>query len=604
MPEINAMRITRYLLLVSLYVACAQPAHSLPRANDSTALRAVFSAYHEELLQLDPITATLSGDHRYDDQLPDDLSASFIEKRKAFDRSYLKRLARFKDSPLSTSDRISVQVLEKTLTADLERLRLPFDLMPVNQFYCFPLLFAQMGSGSGGQPFENIADYKHWMNRMKAYDRWTSTAISNMRTGMAKGITLPRVLIERTIPQLRLLANPDTSNVFFGPLQKLPKGLSDAERESLTASFNQELHQHLFPAYQRLLDFLEDEYLAKASSGSGLSAIPMGKEMYDYCLRYNTTTTLSPESIYNTGLKEVERIRTAMDSLKNATGFKGDLNDFFVFLRTDHRFTPFKTADEVLDAYRKVEEKVLPHLNDYFGKSPNARFEIRRVEAFREAGQNGPSYSLGTPDGSRPGILYVPATHPESINVTFMGLEATFIHEGIPGHHYQIALQMENKGLPKFRREISYVAYFEGWALYTESFGSALGCYTDPYQKMGALNNELHRAIRLVVDVGLHTGKMSREEAIAYMTRTESITKEDAALSAERYMAMPGQALSYTIGYLGMLKIRAKCQAILQDKFDIRAFHDALLKEGDMPLNILEDYMTGWALQQQKTRPA
>lgn len=181
-----------------------------------------------------------------------------------------------------------------------------------------------------------------------------------------------------------------------------------------------------------------------------------------------------------------------------------------------------------------------------------------------------------------------------------MGLEATFIHEGIPGHHFQIALQMENQALPKFRREVANVAFFEGWALYTESFGTALGCYTDPYQKMGALNNELHRAIRLVVDVALHTGKMSREDAIAYMTRTESITKEDATLSVERYMAIPGQALSYTIGYLEMLKIRAKCQAMLREKFDIRAFHDALLREGDMPLNILDEYMTSWALNQKK----
>jgi len=597
------MKIRRYLLFAFLCIAFAQCCYSAtrkPKANDSTALRHVFSEYHEGLLRLDPISATLSGDHRYDDQLPDDLSAGYIEKRKAFDHGYLKRLSAFKNSPLSSSDRISLQVLQKMLLSDLERLNLPFELIPINQFSCFPLLFAQMGSGSGGQPFENIDDYKNWMSRMKAYDRWTTTAISNMRTGIAKGITVPRVLIERTIPQLKLLANPDTSNVFFSPLKGLIKGGTDTERDSLKESFNTALHLHIFPAYKRLLDFLQDEYLPKASSQAGLSAIPMGREMYAYYLRYYTTTTLSPESIYKTGLREVERIRSVMDSLKNATGFKGDLHDFFTFLRTDRRFMPFRTAEEVLDAYQKVAQKVEPHLNDYFGKSPSGRFEIRRVEAFREAGQNGPSYSLGTPDGSRPGILYVPAAHPELINVTFMGLEATFIHEGIPGHHFQIALQMENKALPKFRREVSYVAFFEGWALYTESFGAALGCYTDPYQKMGALNNELHRAIRLVVDVALHTGKMSREDAIVYMTRTESITKEDAALSVERYMAIPGQALSYTIGYLEMLKIRSKCKAILQEKFNIRAFHDALLREGDMPLNILDDYMTGWALKQKK----
>jgi uncharacterized protein (DUF885 family) len=590
-----------FLLLILVCLACSSISNAgtgSVNIADSTALRQIFIDYHEELLRLDPISASSSGDHRYDDQLADDLSAGYIKKRKAFDRSYLKRLSDIRIDQISTSDKISLQVLQKMLLFDLERLDLPFDLMPINQFYCFPLSFAQMGAGSGGQRFENITDYQNWMKRMKEYERWTTTAINNMRIGMAKGITVPRVLIERTIPLLQPLANPDTSNIFFGPLQHLPKGLSNTERERLASSFKRELQLHIFPAYQRLLDFLQDEYLAKASPKSGLSAIPMGKEMYDYYLRYYTTTTLSPESIYQTGLKEVERIRLKMDSLKNVTGFRGDLNEFFNYLRTDRKFMPFKTADEVLNAYREVEKKVSLHLHDYFGNLPSAAFEIRRVEAFREAGQNGPSYVLGTPDGSRPGILYVPAPNPASINVTFMGLEATFIHEAIPGHHFQVALQMENKSLPEFRREVSQLAFFEGWALYVESFGRALGCYTDPYQQMGALNNELHRAIRLVVDVGLHTGKMSREEAIAYMVRTESITSEDATLSAERYMALPGQALSYTTGYLELLKIRSKCQKILQDKFVIRSFHDALLKEGDMPLSILEDYMTQWALKQ------
>jgi uncharacterized protein (DUF885 family) len=335
-----------------------------------------------------------------------------------------------------------------------------------------------------------------------------------------------------------------------------------------------------------------------AADSAGICAIPEGAGMYRYYIRYYTTTNKSPEEIYETGLNEVARITAEMEKVKEQTGFNGSLQNFFLFLRTNKQLMPFKTPEEVLAAYRNISGKIDKHLNELFDIKPRTNMIIKRVEAFREASQNGPSYMAGAGDGSSSGIFYVPVPDATKINVTFLGMEATFLHEAIPGHHYQISLQQENRELPSFRNQISFSAFFEGWALYVESLGKQLGCYSDPYQLMGALNNEMHRALRLVTDVGIHTGKMTPAQAIAYMMAHESISEDDATLSVERYMAMPGQALSYKIGELELKDIRKKCEVVLQDKFDIRHFHNALLVQGDMPLTVLENYINEWAKEQ------
>jgi uncharacterized protein (DUF885 family) len=386
--------------------------------------------------------------------------------------------------------------------------------------------------------------------------------------------------------------------LFYGPITKLPKSFDDSDRKRLTVAFIELINKQLIPSYKKLSDFLRTEYLPKARTSTGINAVPEGQQYYHYLISFWTTTDKTPEEIYNTGLTEVSRIHQAQDSIKNVVGFKGDLASFFNYMRTDKRFTPFKTPEEVLNATRSILSRIQPNLKKMFTKTPKSPFEIRQTEAFRAASASA-EYIPGSPDGKRPGIYYIPILDATKFNITG-GMESTFLHEAIPGHHYQISLQQENTSLPKFRRFAWYGAYGEGWALYCESLGKELGLYTDPYQYMGALGDEIHRAIRLVVDVGMHTGKLSREEAIKYMMSNEAIDEQGATAEIERYMAIPAQALSYKIGALKIRELRNKYQQMPGDKFNLAAFHDEFLKDGCMPLDVVEKKMDTWAEQQRK----
>jgi uncharacterized protein (DUF885 family) len=562
----------------------------------NTQLHQLFENYYQETLQLDPIGATFAGDHRYDDQLANDISAPYLKQKDQFDKKYLRLLSGYNRHALNSADRISYDVLKEILEMDIERMKYHTEYLPINQFTSLPLLMGQLGAGQSAQPFATVGDYENWFKRVAAFSAWTDTAISNMQKGVSRGFVLPKVLVMKMIPQMETLAEKDTAkNTLYQPLNNIPPAISGQERERLKQSFLLVLTTQLVPAYQRLADYLKNDYLPHATDAAGLSGIPGGRELYRYYVRYFTTTDRSPEEIYETGINEVTRINAAMEELKKQSGFTGTLQEYFVFLRTDHQFMPFKTAEEVIQAYQQIYDKIKPRLHTMLSVAPKARFEIRRVEAFREASQNGPSYMIGSMDGSRPGIFYVPVPDPTKINVTFLGMEATFIHEAIPGHHYQISLQQENTSLPTFRRQINFSAFTEGWALYCESLGKELGCYADIPQQMGALNNEIHRAIRLVTDVGIHTGRMTREDAINYMLTHESISEEDAVTSVERYMAIPGQALTYKIGELEMRRLREKYRNLSGNRFNIIKFHDALLAQGDMPLKVLEHYMDDWA---------
>ncbi|UPK70424.1 DUF885 domain-containing protein [Chitinophaga filiformis] len=555
-------------------------------------LHQLFESYYQESLQQDPISATFAGDARYNDLLANDISAPYLKQKEQFDKKYLRLLSVYDKRTLNTADQISFDVLKEILDMDIERMKYHPEYLPVNQFSSLPLLMGQLGSGQSAQPFATIKDYENWFKRITAFSAWTDTAISNMQKGVSKGIVLPKALVVKMIPQMESLAEKDTAkNPLFLPLNHLPTHISAAEQEQLRQSFLQALTSVLLPAYQHFADYLKNDYLPHASDAAGLSGIPGGKELYRYYVRYFTTTDRSPEDIYETGIREVTRISKAMEELKEQSGFRGTLQEYFVFLRTDRQFMPFKSPEEVIQAYQQIYDKIKPRLHTMLSVAPKARFEIRRVEAFREASQNGPSYTIGAMDGSRPGIFYVPVPDPTKINVTFLGMEATFIHEAIPGHHYQISLQQENTTLPTFRRQINFSAFTEGWALYCESLGKELGCYTDIPQQMGALNNEIHRAIRLVLDVGIHTGKMTREDAVKYMLAHESISEEEAVTSVERYMAIPGQALTYKIGEQEILRLRAKYKKLQGTRFNIIQFNDALLAQGDMPLKVLERYM-------------
>ena len=465
--------------------------------------------------------------------------------------------------------------------------------MPMNQFWSFTLDLPQLGSGSGNQPFKTVKDYDNWLKRLSGFPAWVDTAIYDMRKGMNAGWVLPRSLVVKMLPQLQaVVVKNDTSSIFYGPIKTMPDSFSAADKQRLTEAYKKAIANIVNLSYTKIHDFMEKEYLPKARATSGMKDLPNGADFYKYCIRSWTTTDLTPDSIYNIGLSEVARIEGEMNKVKDQSGFKGDLHAFFKYLSTDKQFFPFTTNKQVIDSFWGIKKQEDPELKKLFNNTPKTQFTIRQTEAFRAASASA-EYNQGSEDGTRPGIFYVPILDPKKFNST--GMTTLFLHEAIPGHHYQISLQQENKGLPVFRRFLWYGAYGEGWAHYCETLGNELGVYNDKYQYFGHLSDGIHRAIRLVVDIGLHSKGMSREEAIKYMMDHELITEGDATAEIERYMAIPGQALSYKIGQMAISAERKHYTEQMGAKFNIASFHDEVLKDGCVPLNILHEKLAEWA---------
>lgn len=562
-------------------------------------LAALFDKYYEERLQIFPLEATYIGDNRYNDRLSIDFTDDARAKQKEFYNKYLTYVKEYDRDALNDQDKISYDIFKREMAIGIEGLSFHDNYMPFNQFYAVPLTMGQFASGESMQPFKTVKDHDDWLKRVSVFSAWADSAIVYFRKGMAAGEVLPRSLVVKIIPQLQAMVTDSAStakNLFYSPANKLPADATDADKQRLSAAYTQMVNTQIAPAYKRLADFMQNEYLPKARETSGIGALPDGKKLYAYLVRQQTTTDKTPDEIYNIGLSEVKRIRGLMDSVKNAVGFAGDLPAFFEYMKTDKKFMPYKTPKEVLDAFHSIHTRMEPQLKNMFGHVPKTKFEIRQTEAFRAASASA-EYFQGTADGSRPGVFYVPILDATTYNTT-SGMESLFLHEAIPGHHYQISLQQEDTTLPKFRRFGGQNAYVEGWALYCESLGKELGLYTDPYQYMGALGDEMHRAIRLVVDVAIHDKGMTREEAIKYMMDNEAISEQGATAEIERYMAIPGQALGYKIGALKIREIRNEYQQQLGDKFKVSAFHDAVLKDGSMPLQVLETKMDAWAAKQ------
>ena len=563
-------------------------------AQKNPQLDKIISEYYEDQLKLSPLSATFNGDNRYNDLLNIDFTDSHRALVKSILEKYQKSIQEIDRKSLTTNDQLTYDLIERDVNLGLEGLSFPENLIPLNQFYGFHLTFAQLGSGSVIQPFVTVKDYDNWSKRMLKGAAYLDSSIVYFRKGMAAGHVLPKALIVKIIPQLDAFNVKDVKeSTFYGPIKNLPKSFSEADKKRFTELYTNNIQQIILPAYSRLATFMKEEYLPKGRLSSGISDIPNGKAYYQYLIRTMTTTDKSADEIYQTGLSEVKRIKTEMEKTKDAVGFKGDLKAFFEHMRTDPKFTPFKDPAEVLTAFETIHKKMEPALKTMFGRIPKSPFEIRQTEAFRAASASA-EYFAGSEDGKRPGIFYVPITNAKTFNLT-SGMESLFLHEAIPGHHYQISLQQENGDLPKFRRFGGNSAYAEGWALYTESLGKELGLYTDPYQYMGALGDEMHRAIRLVVDAGMHSKNMTREEAIKFMMDNEPLSEEGTIAEIERYMAIPAQALSYKIGALKIKEIRERLTKQLGAKFKLSDFHDELLKDGNMPLEVLENKMDQWA---------
>lgn len=549
----------------------------------------------EENLALNPVQATAIGDERYNDRLPDFTSEAFRAQQKALAERQAKELERFDRKKLSGQALLSYDILRGDLKEQLESFRYPFWMLPLNQFGSAPSFFAQMGAGKSIQPFRHTQDYERWLARMKLAVPVLDGMVRNMREGMAKGVVQPRALMEKTVPQLAALAvEAPEKSLFWGPLESFPEAVSKEDRTRLTAAYRKVLKEELLPAYQRLLVFVRDEYLPKCRDTVAWTAHPDGKAWYAYLVKSSTTTELTPEAIHQLGLSEVARIRGEMEKVKREVGFGGDLHAFFEHLKTDPRFY-YQKPDELLAGFRELQTRINALLPAAFDVKPKADYEVRAIEAFRAESAAGAQYQPGTPDGKRPGIFYV-----NTFNLKAQPkfeMETLSLHEASPGHHFQISIAQEVESLPKFRRFNGYVAYSEGWALYAESLGPELGLFKDPYQRYGYLNAEQLRAMRLVVDTGLHAKGWSREKAIRYMLDNSSMAESDAVAEVERYIAVPGQALGYKIGQLELKKLRAEAEKALGKRFDLKAFHREVLVDGALPLKVLGTKLRAWQRQ-------
>ena len=466
------------------------------------------------------------------------------------------------------------------------------ELMPINQIFSLHLFMGQLGSGSSAQPFNTVLDYENWLSRMDDYFDFLDTAMLRMQEGIEMGFVHHKIITERMIKQLDgFILTPVDEHVFFTPVLSLPDAISTEEKAQIEDDYRKMITDRLVPKYKELQDFLTESYLPASVETAGIGSLPNGKETYEYLVRIHTSTDMTPDEIHELGLSEVDRIEGEMEKVKQQVGFEGDLNAFFDHVRTSPEQMPFTKPEQVIENFEEMHKRMKPQLTKLFDMTPKAGFVVRRTEAFREASASA-EYNSGSKDGSRPGVFYVPIPNVKKYNK--FSDESLFLHEAIPGHHYQLSLQQENAALPSFMHTEGLGVYVEGWALYSESLGKELGLYTDPYQYFGMLSAEMHRAIRLVVDTGMHAKGWSREKAIQFSLDHEAESEASITSEIERYMVAPGQALSYKIGQLKILELRERAKEKLGERFDIREFHNQVLNSGSLPLEILEKKIDRW----------
>ncbi|MTI41922.1 DUF885 domain-containing protein [Fulvivirga lutimaris] len=581
--------------LVALLFSCST------QTNEDTATKVeldpILDQYAAELYELNPLLATSNGVHDYNDRLAINISSEYIERQLSLNKKYLDTLATINTEPLTDTEKLSIELLSYKLSMENEQLSNGHGLnRPVDQFvFSFPQNFATVAVGASYVPFKTEQDYRNFMSRMEYFSQWVDQSINNMTTGLELNDKVPKASMVKVPAQLKpLFETAPEESIFYRPLETLPEDLDSATVIKLKQDYTAAIATVLQPAYKKLNDFIENQYIPNARETTGLLDNSNGKEEYQYWLNFYTTLDMTPDQIFDLGIREVARIRNEMDSLKESTGFEGDLKAFFNYVKTDPKFFPFDTEEEVLDRYRSFESKMEPELKKMFNLVPEAGFEVRATEKFREAGANA-QYNPPSRDGKRPGIFYETVRDPKAYN--YIDMETLFIHEAIPGHHYQIALQQE-ADIPEFRKSYWMSAYGEGWALYAETLGLQLGMFTDPYQYLGRLSNDMERAVRCVVDAGMHHKGWTREQAIQYILDNQPVTAFVAEQRIERYMVTPGQAVSYKVGEQTIIRLREEARAKLGDKFDIREYHDEVLRYGALPLKILEKQINRWVESQ------
>lgn len=554
--------------------------------------KSVTDNYFREKNELAPLDATLNGQNEYNGQFVFEMTDAYRKKQGNFFDKYEQQLAEVDTTSLSAEEKISFEIIKWETAIGKDLLKQEANLMPIHQFWGTHLTMSQFASGTSAQPFKTEKDYRNFLSRMESYSMWIDSAMIYMEKGIQKRLVLPTALTEKMIPQFeeQITAKAE-DNLFYSTVKTMPAGFSEATKTSLKSDYAKVINEKLMPKYKQMAEFLKTKYLPASRATSGIGSLANGADLYAVYVKQWTTTDMKPAEIHELGLKEVARLKAEMEKVKEQVGFKGTIVEFFNYVRSKPELKPFKKPEEVIANFEAIHKKIKPNVDKLFSLQPKTPFEIRRTEAFREKTASA-EYIQGTADGTRPGIFYVPI--PDVANYNYYGDEDLFLHEAIPGHHFQISLQQENKELPDFRKFNWFGAYGEGWALYTESLGRELGLYSDPYQYFGMLGNEMHRAIRLVVDTGLHSKGWTREQAIKFSLENEAESEASIISEVERYMAIPGQALSYKIGQLKIIQLRKKAEAEMKQKFDIRMFHQKVLESGVMPLALLEKKINDW----------
>ncbi len=576
--------------------APADVAPAVPVQSEHDKLFELFKQSDESNLKRNPINALFRGDLRYAEHFGDYISDEYYAGERAAAERDLAALRAIDRSKLDETDQIAYDTFEWQTKDTLRGLQPDMlaltEVRPMNHFFGFHTFYPTFASGQGAAPFKTLADYENNLKRHKEFVTYLDRAIGRFRQGEASGVVETKLTVRNMIEQLdnQLKQKPEDSS-YFGPVKTFPDSIGAADRERLTAQYRAAITDELYPALARLRDFLKNEYLEKAREGVGLKYMKGGDRLYQSLLESTTTLPLTAEEIHQTGLKEVARITAEFEKVKREVGFKGNLRRFFDYMRTSKAFQP-KSREALTQGFYEIQKTVEPKLPEYFSLMPKAKLVIRPYEPFREKFEAGGSYEPGTPDGSRPGTFYFNAYDLPARSTWEM--TTLFLHEGAPGHHFQLSLAQENERLPAFMRFGGNTAYAEGWALYAETLGYPMGLYADPYQRFGTLNDEMLRAMRLVVDTGIHAKGWTRDQAIAYMLANSGMSKTDATAEVERYIAIPSQATAYKIGALTIQRLRDKAKAELGDRFDIREFHAQVLDTGALPLSVLEAKIDRW----------
>jgi uncharacterized protein (DUF885 family) len=587
-------------LAAPLTITAVVPAHAKSQAQaeaPDAALKRLFAESDEASLKRNPLNAIFRGDLRYADRLGDYGTDAYIAAERAAAQSDLKRLRTIPRAKLNPTDQIAYDVFEqqtldglKNLTPEMQALTA---VRPINHFFGIHTFYPTFASGKGAAPFKTVVDYDNNLKRHKDFVAILDRSIGAFRKGMKSGVVETKLTIRNVIEQLDTqLKQAPEDTPYFAPAKAIPDSFSSADKARIPTEYRTAIADGIFPAYRRLRAFLNDEYLPVARDQVGLVGMKGGPKLYARLIESTTTLPLTPDYIHNLGLSEVARILKGMEGVKTEVGFKGTLPEFFEYLRSDPKFK-MPTREALTQGYYDIGKKVDAVIPTYFSTLPKSKLEIRPYEPFREKFEAGGSYENGTPDGTtRPGVFYFNAYDLPSR--TTPGMTTLYLHEGAPGHHFQISLAQENGALPAFMRFGGNTAYVEGWALYAETLGYPMGFYKDPYQRMGTLSDEMLRAMRLVVDTGIHAKGWTRDQSIAYMMANSDMGKTDATAEVERYIAIPSQAVAYKVGALTIQRLRAKAETALGAKFDVRKFHAQVLMTGALPLNVLEKKIDDW----------